>query len=63
MNIKVDKNKCIGCGMCMTIAPEAFELGKDGKAQVKFMPTGQEPEAKIKEAVDSCPVNAIELTG
>jgi ferredoxin len=53
MMVKVDKEKCIGCGLCESICPEAFEL-KDGKAYVKSQ------KAKcIKEAKDSCPVEAI----
>ena len=32
--IKVDKQKCLGCGLCINLCPEVFEL-KDGKSQVK----------------------------
>jgi len=55
--VKVDKNKCIGCGACASICEEVFEI-KNGKSLVK---KGQE-KSKIpcvKEAADSCPVNAI----
>ncbi len=55
----IDKKKCIGCGTCTVVAPKSFKLGDDGKAQV-IKPPGDE-EKKIKEAVDSCPVNAISL--
>ncbi|MFZ5366120.1 MAG: ferredoxin [Patescibacteria group bacterium] len=54
---QVDKDVCIGCGLCVTIAPKTFRLRKDGKAEV-INPPGDEEE-KIKEAVDSCPVGAI----
>ena len=50
--VKVDKEKCIGCGACVSICPEAFEM-KDGKAHVK----GKGKCAK--EAADTCPVQAI----
>lgn len=53
----IDKEKCIGCGTCTVIAPKSFKLGDDGKAQV-IKPPGDD-EDKIKEAVDSCPVDAI----
>ena len=59
MKIKVDKEKCIGCGTCVVIAPKTFRLGKDGKSEI-IEPPGDDEE-KIKEAVDSCPVDAIEL--
>lgn len=55
MAIKIDKEKCIGCGSCEAVCPEGFEM-KDGKAVVK------NPKAKcIKEAAESCPVQAVIL--
>jgi len=59
MKIKIDKNKCLGCGTCVGIAGQSFKLGADGKAE-PIDPPGDD-EATIKEAVDSCPVKAIEL--
>jgi len=55
--IKVDKEKCIGCGLCSATCEEVFEL-KDGKAQVK---AGQENSTAdcVKEVIDICPVDAI----
>jgi len=55
--VKVDKETCIGCGACSATCPEVFEI-KDGKALVK---PGQENSKSecIKEAKESCPVNAI----
>jgi ferredoxin len=57
MKIRIDKNKCIGCGTCVALAPKSFKLGNDSKAQV-IEPPGDE-KATIKDAVDSCPVKAI----
>jgi ferredoxin len=54
---KVDKDKCIGCGTCVLIADKSFKLGDDGKAEA-IEPAG-DPQAKIQEAVESCPVGAI----
>ena len=53
--VKVDKDKCIGCGTCEGICGEVFELGDDGKAEVK----SQKEIPCVKEAIESCPVNAI----
>lgn len=55
--ITIAKNKCIGCGTCVVIAPKSFKLTDDGKAEV-IEPPGDSPKT-IKEAVDSCPVQAI----
>jgi ferredoxin len=60
MKINIDKNLCIGCGTCVSIASKSFKLGIDGKAEA-IEPMGDE-EKIIKEAIDSCPVAAIKST-
>ncbi|MGL4772008.1 MAG: ferredoxin [Clostridium sp.] len=62
MKAKVDKESCIGCGLCPSICPEVFEMDDDGKATVKgeAVPTSCENEAKEAEA--SCPVSAITVS-
>jgi ferredoxin len=57
--VKVDKNACIGCGACASTCPNVFEMGDDGKAQVKAKFDEKKNEKGIKEAIDNCPVNAI----
>lgn len=52
--VKVNQNKCIGCGLCASTCPEVFEM-KNGKARVK----AQKKVPCVKEAIDSCPANAI----
>ncbi|MCD6371510.1 MAG: ferredoxin [Candidatus Aenigmarchaeota archaeon] len=54
----VDKEKCIGCGTCVALCPEVFDLDSEGKSYVK------NPEGKcdnLKEVVESCPAGAISL--
>jgi len=53
--VKVDKEKCIGCGLCESMCPEVFKIGSDGKSSVKN-PKGK---CNLKEVADSCPVQAI----
>jgi ferredoxin len=53
----VDKQTCIGCGTCVSIAGKTFKLNNEGKSEV-ILPPGDE-EAKIQEAVDCCPVSVI----
>ncbi|MBL7159079.1 ferredoxin [Candidatus Microgenomates bacterium] len=53
----IDKDLCIGCGTCATLAPKTFKLADDGKAQV-INQEGDDQEA-IENAIDSCPVQAI----
>lgn len=55
--VKINKSVCIGCGACVSICPEVFEMTDDQKAKVK---SGAKSDAKcIKEAIESCPVSAI----
>ncbi|MCW8965391.1 MAG: ferredoxin [Candidatus Pacearchaeota archaeon] len=51
----VDKTKCISCGMCASICSEVFEMDTDNKAHVK----ADKNLPCVKEAIESCPVNAI----
>lgn len=57
MALKVDKNKCLGCGTCVALCPKVFKIGNDGKAEV-FNEKG-DTEENIQTAIDSCPVGAI----
>jgi ferredoxin len=57
--VKVDKDKCIGCGACAATCPEVFELGADGKSHVKAGADTKKNAKGIKEAIDNCPVEAI----
>ena len=47
---------CIGCGACVAIAPDNFDY-QEGVSVV----TNETVTEKTKEAVDACPVGAIEL--
>ncbi len=57
MRIKIDRDLCIGCGSCASIAPKSFKVDLDGKAAV-IDDYGDDDEM-IKMAIESCPVQAI----
>jgi len=61
--------KCIGCGSCVAICPEYWEMGDDGKAHLlnakKDTKNNEELEVSDagcnKEAVEICPVQCIKI--
>jgi len=57
--VAVDKNKCIGCGACVAICEDVFEM-VDGKSVVK---KGQNKSTipGVKDAQEACPVDAIKI--
>lgn len=60
MRAIVDKETCIGCGLCPQICPEVFKMNED-KAIAYTDPVPEEFEEKSKEAAESCPVDAIAI--
>jgi len=58
VQVRLNRDDCIGCGVCAQICPDVFELDEDaGKAKV-IRPAGAEC---AKEAADSCPVSCIKV--
>lgn len=55
--VKVDQDKCIGCGLCAGLCPETFVMNADGKSEV----VNPEVTACAKNAAANCPVEAITL--
>ena len=62
MKAAVDRDKCIGSGMCTTIAPRLFDMDDDGVLIViKETPASHE-QRSLLDAVACCPVNALSAT-
>ncbi|MFI7387801.1 ferredoxin [Streptomyces sp. NPDC049813] len=64
VRIEVDKERCVGAGMCALTAPDVFTQDDDGVSEVlpgAATAAGEHP--MVKEAVRACPVGAVTLTG
>jgi len=59
LRIRIDRERCVGSTMCLSIAPAVFDLDDEGKSTVKD-PQGASEE-ELREAAESCPSQAIVL--
>lgn len=57
----VDKEKCIGCGMCINTFPEYFDYNDEGLSEVKKEEITSEEKKEILDAVEMCPTEAISV--
>ncbi|WP_040338364.1 ferredoxin [Candidatus Blastococcus massiliensis] len=59
--VQVDRDRCVGSGVCESLAPEVFELDDDGVLVVHR----SEPDAgqldAVHDAVQQCPTRALAL--
>ena len=57
MEVKVDRDLCVGVSNCVAIAPTVFKLDKEDKAMV--LDPSSVDEDNLLEAAKSCLENAI----
>lgn len=61
MKAHVDKDICIGCGLCPDICPEIFSMDDDGLAIAKDIEIPEDIVDSAKDAESQCPVEAISV--
>lgn len=61
MKANVDKDTCIGCGLCPSTCPEVFEMNEDGKAEAIKSSIPDDAIDSARDAKDGCPVSAITI--
>ncbi|MCQ2433163.1 MAG: ferredoxin [Clostridia bacterium] len=59
MKYKVN-DQCIGCGLCAGTCPAVFSMTDDDVAEAITDEVPEDEEAAAAEAMDGCPVGAIE---
>lgn len=57
----VDRDLCIGCGLCEDTCPEVFRLGDDGIAVVIAEDPSPELYGAVRDSAEMCPVDAISI--
>ena len=57
MQVRVDRDLCIGVGNCVAFAPTVFKLDEENKAVV-LDPSSVDDDTLL-EAAESCPEQAI----
>jgi ferredoxin len=56
--IVIDQSLCSGFGDCADLAPEVFELEREGRA---FLRVGESDDPAVLDAAAACPMGAISV--
>jgi len=60
-HFELDRNRCEGHGMCVSVAPDVFELTDDGELQILDTAAAVDHVAQARTAADACPVRALQI--
>ena len=63
MRVVVNFDRCQSNAVCMSIAPEVFEVRDDGNLYVLQETPDESLRDKVQESVDACPMMAISIEG
>lgn len=62
MRVTVDPARCLGNGLCESVAEALFEVGADDIARFRADAWDERHRAALDEAVRLCPTQAISFT-
>ena len=62
MKVAVDRDRCIGSGMCVMLAPAVFDQDEDEAVVILLDESPPEPQRPaVEQAVERCPAAVIRL--
>ena len=61
LDIRIDRERCMGSGMCIVYAPGTF--AHDATAKAVVVDPGGDPIESIRSAVEACPTSALRIAG
>jgi len=61
LKASVNKNSCIGCGICVDICPSLFELDPQGLSEATTTLINPSLTSKAQLAAEACPTSAISV--
>ena len=60
MNLRIDEDKCIGCGSCVSLTDsKVFDFNDEGRAYVKTNEVPEDEKENVENAIEYCPTAAI----
>lgn len=61
MRVEVDLDRCIGHGICESIAEDVFEVRDDGIVLIQEPERPESDRDRMQQAVTQCPAAALRL--
>ncbi len=58
--VVLNEECCVGCGSCMEICPEVFQMSEDGEKALVIAPDKWDRE-RVQDAIDTCPNECISI--
>lgn len=59
--IQINKDACIGCGMCVHSHPDYLIFDENGQAESVGNEVKKEDKMSILQTIDNCPTEAISI--
>ena len=62
MNVRIDRDRCVGHGRCYVFAPDVFEPDDEGYSTVLLAEPGPRAQDAVRSAARNCPEQAVIVT-